>query len=244
MESHLKTYLSAALLSLVIPIYGQDRQQPRLQWGAYAQGGAALFLNQYHYDRELYHFPPGIHVRAGSLTAWKPAPFHRVILETVVDHTQIRFTATGYNNNWSSIRCSQWSIGAGIHYRIAVPLLPRFWIQAGLQQRYRLNPEAITLTASRHSNDNNVREVLAAVYTGTLRRWETSVPVTAGYYLDKQHRHELALFAGAGISRMFQKGREAFMRHSFTFADGTAAGFSAHINGISIPLGVRYACWF
>ncbi len=244
MESHLKTYLSAALLVLAVPMYGQDRQQSLLQWGLYAQGGATLFLNHYHYDRELYHFPPGIHVRAGSLTAWKPAPFHRLILETALDHTRTRFTARGYNNTWSTLTFSQWSIGAGIHYRIAVPGFHRYWIQAGLQQRYRLNPDAVTLTASRHSNDNYVREVLAAVYTGTLRRWETAIPLTAGYYLDQQHRHELALFAEAGISGMFQKGREAFMRHSFTFADGTAAGFSVHINGISIPLGIRYSAWF
>lgn len=244
MKRPLKKYIAILLLTLLIPVPGQA-VQALLKWGVYARAGASFFVNRYTYDKALYHFPPGLHYRAGSLMSWTPAPLHTLILETAIDHTRTGFTAVKYNNSWSTLTFRQFSIGAGLHYRAGIPGASRFWIQTGLQLQYRINPDAAAVTtSSRHGNNNNVREVLAAIYNGVPKRWETAIPLAAGRYLDKNKRHELSLFAEARISSIFRKGHEAFMRHQFTFSDGSTAAFSAQMNGISIPVGIRYACWF
>lgn len=231
------------LLSMLAILQGQA-QQPFLKWGVYARAGASFFLNQYAYDKELYHFPPGAQFRTGSLTSWMPSALHLLIIETAFDCTRTSFTAVKYNNQWSAVNFRTFSIGGGLHYRHILTKRSPYWLQTGLQLQYRINPDAVAATSfSRHGNNNNVREVLTAVYNGRPNTWETAIPVLAGRYLDKHHRHEIALFTEARISNMFRLGYEAFMRHQFTFSDGTTTSFSARINGLSVSAGLRYAFW-
>jgi hypothetical protein len=223
--------------------FANAQVQKRLLWGLGVHGGINTFINIYDYDKSFYHFPITSQFQSGGSMRWALTRIDHLYIETTVGMGSTKFNAEKYNNSWTATTLNQyrWNLASG--YRMDISRKSPMWLQFGLRMAYTFYSD-IQTEKSQHSNDNNVRDILMALYMGKAQKVAVGMNVHVGYYLDKKKTHEVSLSLGIPAHTLFRKKDTGMMKHSFTFADRTSAVYEAAINGFSIPFGIQYMLWF